>query len=187
VQNFGHSEVLIRMTDKTPLLLDLKEKFVTLNIYSIGKNSVHFPTREGYSAECVDLVAPDGLIFFTDGFICGCRAGRRRNFRESYALDSMLQSFNQKYMLFWRVQNIAFRRVLLTEQYQSALIVGLLFWPLALKPYAVSSRVALQCRVRLFWFLGHCVIHGNEEANVLSWTGSCSACVEPEPCLPLAP
>jgi hypothetical protein len=37
VQNFGHSEVLIRMTDETPLLLDLKEKFVTLNIYSIGE------------------------------------------------------------------------------------------------------------------------------------------------------
>jgi hypothetical protein len=37
-------------------------------------------------------------------------------------------------MLFWRVRNIAFRRALSTEQYQSALIVGLLCWPLNRKP-----------------------------------------------------
>jgi hypothetical protein len=27
--------------------------------------------------ECVDLVAPDGLVFFTDGSLCGDRAGAR--------------------------------------------------------------------------------------------------------------
>jgi hypothetical protein len=31
--NFGHSEVLIRMTDETPLLLAPRDKFVTLNIF----------------------------------------------------------------------------------------------------------------------------------------------------------
>jgi hypothetical protein len=46
----------------------------------------------------------------------------------------MLRSFNPKYMLFWRVRNIAFRRALSTEQYQSALIVGLLSWPLNRMP-----------------------------------------------------
>jgi hypothetical protein len=62
VLNFGHSEVLIKMTDEMPLLLD---KFVTLNIFA-RKFSVDFPTREDWSTECVDLVAPDGLVFFTD-------------------------------------------------------------------------------------------------------------------------
>jgi hypothetical protein len=41
----------------------------------------------------------------------------------------MLRFFNPKYMLFWCVRNFAFRRALSTEQYQSALIVGLLCWP----------------------------------------------------------
>jgi hypothetical protein len=41
----------------------------------------------------------------------------------------MQRSFNSKKMLFWLVRNIAFRRILSTEQYQSALIVGLLCWP----------------------------------------------------------
>jgi hypothetical protein len=36
--------------------------------------------------------------------------------------------FNLKYMLFWRVRNIAFWRALSTKQYQSALIVELLCW-----------------------------------------------------------
>jgi hypothetical protein len=46
----------------------------------------------------------------------------------------MQQSFIPKYMPFWRVWNIAFRRALSTEQYQSALIVGLLCWPLNCMP-----------------------------------------------------
>jgi hypothetical protein len=74
VSNFGHSQVLIRMIDETPLLLAPRDKFVTLNIFD-RKFSVNFPTREDWSTECVDLVAPDGLVFFTDGSLCGVRAG----------------------------------------------------------------------------------------------------------------
>jgi hypothetical protein len=68
---------------------------------------------------------------------------------------------------------------------------------LALKPYAMSSRVVLQCRdslqelplsnrVRLVWVPGHCGIHGNE-TDALARAGSSSDYVEPEPCLLLAP
>jgi hypothetical protein len=46
----------------------------------------------------------------------------------------MLQSFNPKYMLFWRVRDIAFQRALSTEQYQSTLIVELHSWPLNRMP-----------------------------------------------------
>jgi hypothetical protein len=42
--NFGFSEVLIRMTDETPLFLAPRDKFVTLNIFD-RKFSVNFPTR----------------------------------------------------------------------------------------------------------------------------------------------
>jgi hypothetical protein len=70
--NFGLSEVLIRMTDKTPLLLAPRDKFVALNIFD-RKFSVDFPTL--WSMECVYLVTPDGLVFFTDGSFCGNRAG----------------------------------------------------------------------------------------------------------------
>jgi hypothetical protein len=59
--------------DETPLLLAPRDKYVTLNIFD-RKFSVDFPTREDWSAECVDLVAPDGLVFFTDESLCGGRA-----------------------------------------------------------------------------------------------------------------
>jgi hypothetical protein len=69
---------------------------------------------------------------------------------------------------------------------------------LALKSYAVSSRVVLQCRdslqelalsnrVRLVWVSGHCGIHGNEAADALARAGSSSSFVGPKPCVPLAP
>jgi hypothetical protein len=92
---------------------------------------------EDWSTECVDLVALDGLVFFTDGSLCGEKAGavvlsNILNVRESFALGS--HAFNPKYMLFWRVRNIAFRKTLSIEQYQSALIVRLLCWPLNRMP-----------------------------------------------------
>jgi hypothetical protein len=91
----------------------------------------------------------------------------------------MLRSFNPKYMLFWRVWNIAFWRALSTEQYQSALIVGLCGDSL--------QELALSNRVRLVRFPGHCGIHGNEDADVFARTGSSSVFAGPESCLPLAP
>jgi hypothetical protein len=42
--NFGHSEVLIKMIDKMPHLLDPRVEFVTLNKFS-RKFSVDFPTK----------------------------------------------------------------------------------------------------------------------------------------------
>jgi hypothetical protein len=131
--NFGHSEVLNRMTDETPLLLAPKDKFVTLNIFDT-KFSVDLPTREDWSTECVDMVAPDGLVFFTDGSLCGGRAGAGvfsdiLNVRVSYALCSHATAFQSEVYAFWRVRNIAFWRALSTEKYQCALIVGLLCWP----------------------------------------------------------
>jgi hypothetical protein len=63
VPNFGHLEVLIRMTDETPLLLAPWDKFVTPNVFD-RKFSVDFPAREDWPTECVDLVVPDGLVFF---------------------------------------------------------------------------------------------------------------------------
>jgi hypothetical protein len=74
VPNFGHSEVLIKMTDEMPLLLAQRDKFVNLNI--IGRKfSVDLSTREDYSTECVDLVALNGLVSFTNGSLCKGRAG----------------------------------------------------------------------------------------------------------------
>jgi hypothetical protein len=51
VPNFGHSEVLIRMNDETPLVLAPSHKFVTLNIFD-KKFAVDFPSREDWSTEC---------------------------------------------------------------------------------------------------------------------------------------
>jgi hypothetical protein len=59
---------LIKITDEIPLLLAIKDKFVTLNIFG-WKFSVDFPTRENWSTECAGLVAPNELIFFMDLFM----------------------------------------------------------------------------------------------------------------------
>jgi hypothetical protein len=40
VPSIGHFEVLIKMTDEMPLLLAPRDKFVTLNIFSIGLRNV---------------------------------------------------------------------------------------------------------------------------------------------------
>jgi hypothetical protein len=58
VLNFGQSEVLVKKPDEMPLLLAPRDKFVTLNIFG-RRFSVDFPTREDWSKDCVDLVAPD--------------------------------------------------------------------------------------------------------------------------------
>jgi hypothetical protein len=47
------------MTDEMPLLLAPRDKL-----------SIDFPTRKDWSTECVDLVAPDGLVFFTGRSLC---------------------------------------------------------------------------------------------------------------------
>jgi hypothetical protein len=73
-RTLGTLGVLIRMTDETPLLLAPREKFSTLNIFD-RKFTVDFPTREDWSTERVDLVALNGLVFFTDGALCRSRAG----------------------------------------------------------------------------------------------------------------
>jgi hypothetical protein len=96
VPNFDHSEVLIKLTDEMPLLLAPRDKFVTLNIFG-RKFSVDFPTREDWSTECANLVAPNGLVFFTDGSLCEGRTGAGVfsdifNVRESYALCSFSMS-----------------------------------------------------------------------------------------------
>jgi hypothetical protein len=70
-----------------PLLLASRDKVVTLYIFG-RKFSVDFPTSEDWSMECVDLVAPDGLVFFTYGSLCEGVFSDILNVRESYALGS---------------------------------------------------------------------------------------------------
>jgi hypothetical protein len=149
VPNYGHSEVLIKMTDEMPLLLALRDKFETLNIFG-NKFSVDFPTREDWSTECVDLVAPDGLIFFTDGSLCEGRAGAGvfsdiLNVRESYALYGSHATVFQPEVYaivacseYCISDGIVNRAVSICSDSRAAL--------LAPKPYAVSSRVVIQCR-----------------------------------------
>jgi hypothetical protein len=100
VLNFGHSEVLIKMTDEMPLLLAQRDKFVTFDIFG-RKFFVDFPTREDWSTECVDFYAPDGLVFFTDRSLCEGRAGAGIfsdivNVIESYALGTNATVFQSE-------------------------------------------------------------------------------------------
>jgi hypothetical protein len=157
VKNFGHSEVLIRMIYETPLLLDPRNKFVTLNIFD-RKFSIDFPTKEDWSTEFVDLVATDGLFFVTNGSFWRGRAGAGvfsdiSNCRESYTSGSHVT-------------------VLQSEVYAI----------LAFSEYCILEGIG----VRLVWVPGHCGIHGNEEADAFARAGSSSAYVGPELRLPLA-
>jgi hypothetical protein len=111
--NFGHSEVLIRMIDEMPLLLAPRDKFLTLNVFD-RKFSVDFPpTRDDWSAECVDLVAlVNSFSLLLDLF-------GHSECQRIICLRLSCYSVNPKYMLFWRVRSVAFRRALSTEQYES--------------------------------------------------------------------
>jgi hypothetical protein len=145
--NFGHSEVLIRITDLTPLLLAPTDKFVALNIFD-RKFSVDLPTKGNWSTDCVDLVAPDGLVFFSDGSFCWGRADAGVfsdiwNVRESYALGSHATVF----------QSEIYAILACSEYCSSAGTINIAIsicsdstaTLLALKSYDVASRVELQC------------------------------------------
>jgi hypothetical protein len=136
------------LTDKTPLLLALREKFVTLNIFD-RKFSVDFPAREGWSTECADLVAPNELIFFTDGSHSRGRTSAGvfsdiLNVKESYTLGSHATVFQSELYAvlacseYCILEGIVNKAISICSDSRAAL--------LALKLYAVSSRVVLQCR-----------------------------------------
>jgi hypothetical protein len=121
---------------------------VTLNIFG-RKFSIDYPTSEDWSTECVDLVAPNGLVFFTDGSFCEGRAGSDvfsdiLNVRESYALGSHATVFQSKIHTILACSEYCISDgivkgvVLICSDSRAAL--------LALKSYAVSSRAVLQCR-----------------------------------------
>jgi hypothetical protein len=100
------------------------------------------------------------------------------------SLTLVLQFFNLKYMLFWRVRNIGFRRVLPTEQYQ---LVGLLFWPLNRLPcllelyYSAGIRFR-NCLTEFDWCESpDTVVSMEMRRPTLTRAGSSSAIVGPEP------
>jgi hypothetical protein len=104
---------------------------VTLNIFD-RKFSVDFPTREDWSTstECVELVAPDELVFFNDGSLCGGRADVGVFFQtEVYAILACSEYCISK--------GIVNRAISICSDGRAAF--------LAVKSYAVSSRVVLQC------------------------------------------
>jgi hypothetical protein len=133
--------LLIKMTNEMPLLLAPRDKFVTLDIFG-RKFSVDFPTREDWSTECVDLVAPDGLVFFTGGSLCEGRAGAGV-FSDIFLGSHATVFQSEVYAIlacseYCILEGIVNRAISICSDSRAAL--------LALQSHAVSSRVVLQCR-----------------------------------------
>jgi hypothetical protein len=107
-----------------PLLLAPRDKFVTLNIS--GRNFfVDLLTREDWSTKCVDLVAPNGLVFYTDGSLCVGRTGAGvfsdiLNVRESYALGFHATVFQSEVYAILECSEYCISEGIVTKQYQSA-------------------------------------------------------------------
>jgi hypothetical protein len=120
---------------------------VTLDIFG-RKFSVDFPAKEDWSTEFVDLVAPNGIVFFSDGSLCEGSAGSGvfsdvLNVRESYALGSHATVFQSEVYAILAISEYCIseginRVVSICSDSRAAL--------LAPKSYGVSSRVVLQCR-----------------------------------------
>jgi hypothetical protein len=126
---------------------------VTLNIFG-RKFSVDFPTREDWSKECVDLVGPDGLVFFTDGSLCAGRADAGvffdiLNVRDSFALGCHATVFQSEvYAILVCSEYCISEGNRSTEQYQSVFIVGLLCWPLNRMPCLPELYYSEEIRFR---------------------------------------
>jgi hypothetical protein len=99
--------------------------------------------------KCVDLVAPYGLVFFTDGSLCEGRAcagvfSDILNGRESYALGSRVTVFQSEvYAIlacseYYISEGIVNGAVSICSDSRATL--------LAPKLYAVSSKIVLKCR-----------------------------------------
>jgi hypothetical protein len=99
------------------------------------------------STECDDLIAPSGLVFFTDGALCDGKAGAGvfsdiLYARESYALGSQVSVFQSELYAILACSeycisgDIVNKALSICSDSRAAL--------LALKLYAVSSRVVLQ-------------------------------------------
>jgi hypothetical protein len=114
------------MTDEVPLSLALRDKFVIIN-----KFSVDFPSREDWSRGFVDLVASNQLIFFNGTSVFSDFL----NDGESYALCFHAKVFQPEVYAFEGIVNGA---ISICSDSKADL--------LALKSYAVSSRVVLLCR-----------------------------------------
>jgi hypothetical protein len=173
VPNFGHSEVLIKITDEMPLLLAPRDKFVTLNIFG-RKFSVDFPARENRSTKCVDLV------FFTGGSFCEGRAGA--------GVFSDILNVQGIICLRLSCYSLSIRSICYLACSECCILEGIVNGAVSICSLVLQCRdslqkLALYNRVRLVWVPGHCGIYGNEEANAsLARAGSSSAFVGPELC-----